>query len=187
LREIVDETIKSSVCQVNEGDMDLSQILSTFTLISVLIGVFTFIKALKEYSLQGSQKRVDLFIQMRRRFKENKQFVRIGKLLETDEFELTKLDFELKRAYLGFFQEVSLTMNSGLMREGVTYYMFGYYAITCSESINFWKDVNRKSYHWSVFNHFANRMLELDKEFKNTANLESQNTLSRYIKKNFRL
>jgi hypothetical protein len=40
--------------------------------------------------------------------------------------------------FLGFFEEVALMMNSGLIRKEVAHYMFGYYAIHCWDSKNFW-------------------------------------------------
>jgi hypothetical protein len=113
-------------------------------------------------------------------------FVEISHFLEEDDIQLATLDFEKKRAYLGFFQELSLIMDAGLMREGITYYMFGYYAIRCFESQNFWKGVQRQSLYWGVFTHFANKMLEIDKKFINASPSDNK-ALSQYIKKNFRL
>ena len=38
------------------------------------IGIFTLIKGLLEYSRQGAQKRAEHFVELRKRFQENKLF-----------------------------------------------------------------------------------------------------------------
>ena len=53
--------------------------------------------------------------------------------------------------------------NSGLLRTSVAHYMFGYYAIRCYQSKNFWNDVNRDSYYWAIFVNFARKMEAIEK------------------------
>ena len=77
--------------------------------------------------------------------------------------ELKEVPFEHKRSLLGVFEEVALMMNSGLIKKEVAYYMFGYYAIRCWQSDNFWGNVNRHSIYWRLFRNFAEEMLQIEK------------------------
>jgi len=46
------------------------------------------------------------------------------------------------------------------------HYMFGYYAIRCWESKNFWIDVNKNSIYWSLFIEFTITMKKVEKKYK---------------------
>lgn len=83
---------------------------------------------------------------MRERFKNNKIFQKICNLLDTNDEGLLEIKFEEKRDFLGFFEEVAIAMNSGLIKPQVAHYMFGFYAIKCWESGKFWdgNDVNNE-------------------------------------------
>ena len=151
-------------------NLDLIQFLPIIiSAISVIVGIVTLFKAFTEYRLQGIQKRADLFIAMRKRFKENLVFKDIASLLEDDLDSLSSYDFKEKRDYAGFFQEIAIMMNSGLISRNVTHYMFGYFAVKCLTSKNFW-DVPTKfdpeEHYWMVFRNFALEMYEMDKKQK---------------------
>src|ERR1043166_6047674 len=103
-------------------------------IVGAAIALATLIKGVIEYTEQGAQKRVDRFLEMRRRFKENQTFTSICALLEHDDEALRDVAFHAKRDFLGFFEEVALLVNSGLIRPQVAHYMFGYYALKCWES-----------------------------------------------------
>ncbi|MFA7241717.1 MAG: hypothetical protein WC091_16520 [Sulfuricellaceae bacterium] len=124
-------------------------------LIAALWGIY---KGFSEYRLQGVQKRADFFFKKQSEFFANKSFGEIRSLLENDNPELAFISFEEKRAYLTFFEEIALLKNSRLINEDVAFYMFGYYAIKCYESENFWFDVVNKEIYWSVFLAFAATM-----------------------------
>lgn len=68
-----------------------------------------------------------------------------------------------KRNFLGFFEEIALLSNSGLIRKEVAHYMFGYYAIRCWQSKNFWYNMERDSPYWFLFRKFAIDMQEIEK------------------------
>jgi len=135
-------------------------------LIATAIGILTFFVGLNEYRRQGAQKRVDLFIEMRRRLKENETFKKISDLLDDENPELQEIPFKDKRDYLGLFEEVALMLNSGLIRKQVAHYMFGYYAIRCWESEYFWMNVNRESVYWKVFRRFYEQMKQIETSFQ---------------------
>jgi len=56
-------------------------------------------------------------------------------------------------------------MNSGLIKPQVAHYMFGYYALLCWESEEFWTGVNRLSDYWSLFADFCEQMKLQHEEF----------------------
>jgi len=138
------------------------------TIIGVAIAAFTLIRAFLEYRGQGIQKRVERFLEMRKRFEENAQLKEICNLLEYKDKRLAEIPFKAKRDLLGFYEEIAIMLNSGIIRREVAHYMFGYYAIRCWESDDFWRDVNRNSRYWAVFKNFALEMkdIETSKEFK---------------------
>jgi hypothetical protein len=136
------------------------------TIAGVVIALSTLIKSAFEYTKQGAQKRAEQFENLRIRFKDDPMFRRICDLLEHDDPKLEAIAFKEKRDFLGFFEEVALMVNSGLMKPSVAHYMFGYYAIKCWQSDNFWNGVNRNSPYWWLFRDFAQRMSETEKKFR---------------------
>ena len=136
--------------------------------LGALVALGTLIKALMEYTQQGRQKRAEHFFELRRKLKENKEFSVIAGLLDEASLiggqsaearaELRELSFQIKRDYLGLFEEVAIAMNSGLIKPQVAHYMFGYYALLCWQSDDFWVNVNKLSDYWSLFHDFCDRM-----------------------------
>jgi hypothetical protein len=129
------------------------------------IALMTLIGALLEYRRQGAQGRVERFIEIRRRLKEDQVFKKIAELVEFDSPNLREVPFQEKRDYLGLLEEVALQMNSGLIRKEVAHYMFGYYAIRCWKSKYFWKGVNKESHYWSLFRYFVSEMQKVEKSY----------------------
>ena len=143
--------------------MDYSTLLTNIiAIVSIVLAISTAIVGLKQYRLQGEQKRATFFLSMRSKLKQNTKFKEISALLEKDSPKLKKVAFAEKRDYLGFFEEVALMMNSGLIKKEVAHYMFGYYAIICWDSKNFWLDVNRNSPYWYLFKNFVEQMKEIE-------------------------
>jgi len=130
--------------------------------VGAAIALLTLVKSLAEYQKQGAQKRAEQFLQLRDRFA---QFKDLFILLEADDEALRAQVYDRKLAFLGFYEEISLLLNSNLMRLEVAHYMFGYYAIRCWDSSNFWSDVNRNSPYWAAFADFAKRMNAIEKQF----------------------
>jgi hypothetical protein len=133
--------------------------------IGASLALLTFLKGIFEYSRQGAQKRAEMFLQMRRRLKENQNFKELCALLDVDSSKLTEIPFKDKRDFLGFFEEVALMLNSGLLRKEVAHYMFGYYAIKCWESDHFSASINRNSNYWRLFKDFAEEMQKVRDSF----------------------
>jgi hypothetical protein len=76
------------------------------------------------------------------------------------------MEFKEKRDFLGFFEEVAIMVNSGLIRKEVAHYMFGYYVIDCWKSKSFWKGIQRDTNFMALFNDFAVRMNSIEESYK---------------------
>lgn len=146
--------------------MSLGDYKDAATVLGAAIALVAFAKGVYEYIKQGTQKRAEQFIEMRKRFKENVCFKDLAGLVENNDPKLVDVPFKDKRDYLGFFEEVSLMVNSGLIKPAVAHYMFGYYAIRCWESDHFWSGVNRDSPYWAIFKDFAAMMKKIEDEFE---------------------
>lgn len=147
--------------------MELKDIL-TLVVSSVVatIGLATFIRAIIEYRRSTTTKRLELFLLMRSRLREDEKFKEISELLETDDPKLREIPLVEKDRFTGFFEELAIMRNSGLINDHVMLYMFGYFAIRCKQSKNFWYGLNRQQPLWSLFFSFAEDMEKAEKEFQ---------------------
>ena len=55
--------------------------------------------------------------------------------------------------------------NSRIVNDHVTLYMFGYWAVRCNQSQNFWHGLNREQPLWALFFDFAKEMEVAQKRF----------------------
>lgn len=69
---------------------------------------------------------------------------------------------------LGFFEEISILMNSGLIAKEVAYYMFGYYAMRCLACRSFIDGINLESPYWQEFVRFTQTMQEMEESSFNS-------------------
>lgn len=129
-----------------------------------LLTFFAFIKAILEYKLQGRQKRAELFDKYKTKLQTDERIVKINSLLENDDNNLILIPKIDKYYFLGCYEEIAIAINSGLIKKQVAHYIFGYFALRCWESENFWRDVNKKSYYWSVFKEYVEKMQELENQ-----------------------
>jgi hypothetical protein len=134
------------------------------TILGVLIALFAFGKGILEYTLKNKLDRFTKFQEIRTRMKGNEEFREILALAEVDDERLKFIDFAIKRDLLGLFEEVALMVSSGILKREVAHYMFGYYAIRLYDSENFWLNVNKNSYYWSVFRRFTEDMRKIEDE-----------------------
>lgn len=130
-------------------------------IITAISGILAFLQFRRSVALR----RADQFAAMRTRREESGTINRLAALLETDSTELRDIPWEDKIDLLGFYEDVALMVNSGLIREHVAHYMFAYYALRCWESDNFWYDVNRYSSYWALFRDFVERMQKIEDSF----------------------
>ena len=140
----------------NFGDMDFWRDLAI--IIGVLVSIHSLIKSVSEYSKQGTQKRADYFFNLQKRFGENKVFGEICSELDNEYPMFDNISLRDKMLFLGFHEEVAASMNSKLIKKEIVHYMFGYYALRCWESKEFWIDIDKDSFYWILFNEFAEQM-----------------------------
>ena len=145
---------------------DELQILIAF--IVVIIGLATLIKGIHEYKLQGKQKRVDLYNKIKEKLRSDKRLSVITDLVENDSLELKKIPKFNKYYFLGYYEEILIALNSGLIKKDVVHYMIGYYALRCWESKNFWyiddkTIIDKNAYYWKLFAEFVSIMQKIEK------------------------
>ncbi len=136
------------------------------TIAGVIVALIALFKGVYEYVKQGSQKRAEQFIEMEKRFDENKLFREISSLTEDDNAELRGVAYKDKVDYLGFFEEIALLVNSKLISPEIAHYMFGYYTMRCWESENFWAEINKESIYGIVFKKFVEKMKLIETNFE---------------------
>ena len=122
------------------------------------IAFITLWQGLFQYTRQNHAQRANQFIQMRRRFLEEKSFQEILTLIHDKCPEIGKKSIQDRRNLVGYFEEVALMVNSGLIRPEVAHYMFGYYVLLIDDCEDFWQDLDRKGDYWAVFRAFAQKM-----------------------------
>jgi len=86
-------------------------------------------------------------------------------MLEVDDPQLAEVPLIERDRFVGFFEELAILKNSGLLNDALVLYMFGYFAIRCYDSANFWAGLNRKQKLWSLFMDFAQEMKGADRKF----------------------
>lgn len=145
---------------------DLSLLKDIATIIGGLIAVAALIKGVIEYSRQITIKRAEYFLNMRRQLKENQILKELCDLIEMNDSKLLTIPLRDKLHLTGFFEEIALMMNSGLIRKDVAHYMFGYYALRCWESYPFWQGLNRDAVYWALLRDFVEQMKEIERDFK---------------------
>jgi len=139
-------------------------------LITALIGLLTFIKALREYIINGRQKKIELLNKYRDKFQNEQFFTEINPLIENDSKDLQKISRLKRYYYLGFFEEISILMNSRVLKAEIIHYFFGYYSILTKKSSNFWFDINRDSFYWKEFNNFVEKMKKIENKKETNIN-----------------
>lgn len=153
--------------------MATNQITPFFTnnkdILTILISLFagllafaTLLKAIIEYRLQGRQKRAELFDKFKITLMTENRIIKINSLLEDDRLELAQIPLIDRYYFLGYYEQISIAVNSGLIKKDVAHYMFGYFALCCWKSNNFWKGINKHSYYWSVFKKYVDSMQALE-------------------------
>ena len=147
--------------------MELMDILSiSLAAIGSLIALVSLIRALLEYQKQGATRRSEIFLNMRSRLREDESFSEICDLLERDDPGLREIPLAERDRFIGFFEELALLRNSGLINDEVTLYMFGYFAIRCIDSQNFWYDLNKNQPLWAAFTEFAEDMKSMHQVYE---------------------
>ncbi|MDX2229127.1 MAG: hypothetical protein NW220_05800 [Leptolyngbyaceae cyanobacterium bins.349] len=142
--------------------MTLDDARNLAIILGTVVAAATLVKGLIEYMRQNAQKRAEHYTSMREKFKENDRFQELFELLDNDDPKLADLPYYKKLDFLGFYEDIALMVNSGLLKKPVAHYMFAYYAIRCWESDNFWGNLNRDSSYWLLFKDFVEQMQKVE-------------------------
>ena len=69
---------------------------------------------------------------------------------------------------MAFYEEIAISVNSKVMSDEVAHYIFGLYAIKCSDSLHFWEGVRicKDSPYWSLFREFVEKMRLMQRELE---------------------
>jgi hypothetical protein len=99
-----------------------------------------------------------MFLHLREAFKANERFSDLFQLIDENDERLKHVQFSKKQDFIGFYEDIALLINSGILREEIAHYMFAYYAIKCWESEHFWDQLDRDSPYWALFKCFVEKM-----------------------------
>ncbi|MEX2029579.1 MAG: hypothetical protein WD906_01195 [Anaerolineales bacterium] len=145
--------------------MTLQDLASVAVILGALLGVPTLIIGVIEFSRQGAQRRASHYLEQRKRFRTDTILYEIIGLLEADSPKLRRYSTPDRAHLLGMFEELALLLNSGLVTRHVAHYMFGYPALLCWKSRNFWHGLDRDSNYWALFRDFAMQMKTVEDSF----------------------
>ena len=126
----------------------------------------TLIKGIYEYRKQGAQKRIELYLNVRRKFDDNRTFSEIRQLLDDDDPKVADIPFKDRSDYAAYFEEIALLENTGVIKPDVAFYMFGWEAIQCWNSEPFWKDFPKEDRYWGLFRMFVKEMQSKELQFQ---------------------
>lgn len=129
-------------------------------------------KFLLEYQRENKRKRMEMYMGLRQKFRENADFDPIFAALdeyadtETDDetatarLKLSSLPYSSRYEFVALLDDIAMAMNSGTLRPRVANYSFGYYAIVCWEVDAFWTDLreDKDDPYWSLFRRFVRRI-----------------------------
>lgn len=129
-----------------------------------LIALVTFMTGTWQFMRQARYTRVQNFLELRRRFLEDPVFRDLLNRLAVNDPTLAEAPIQDRRNLVGFFEEIALLINSGVLRPLVANYMFGYYVALIGRSDPFWQGLDRDSVYWTVFRRLEARLAKLEKE-----------------------
>lgn len=136
-----------------------------------IIGLITLFSGLVQFFRERDQRRVEHFIDMRRRFLDTPCFQEILRLVTNDDPSLSKIPIQDRRNFGGFLEEVALMVNSRLISRQLAHYMFGHYVLLTAKSVHFWQGLDREGTYWQLFRAFARDMEQCSKSPLNPSKL----------------
>jgi hypothetical protein len=142
--------------------MSITSVVAVVTAVVAVAGLW---RSFIELAKQGSIKRAERFFAMRQRLREDKEFAEICQYLELRDPRLREVPLITRDRFIGFFEELTLLWNSRVFNDEIIYYMFGYYALRCWRSDDFWHDLNREQILWSHYRDMVRRLEFIEKSY----------------------
>jgi hypothetical protein len=134
-------------------------------IVSTTIGALSFIGVMLQYRRNSKLTRLETFRKIRKAYLECDSIAKLLPMLEENDEALQDEPYLSKMTLLGFYEEIALLYKSRAIKRRVVHYMFGYYAIRCWESSNFWEGLNRESQYWALFKWFVKDMKKNESAF----------------------
>jgi hypothetical protein len=144
----------------------LSNFKDIATIIGAGIALLTLIKVIIEYSQQGAQKRIELYLSVRRKFDDNATFAEMRRLLDKGDAKIAEFSFKDRSDYASYFEEIALLKNSGVIKRDVAFYMFSWEAIQCWKSGGFWQGFDKSDRYWGLLRLFVEEMESMGRHFE---------------------
>jgi hypothetical protein len=137
-------------------------------IVGVIALIVTVVRAAIEYSKQNLLARFEKYEELSKDWSDDKDVQEIIVLLDDDpQGKLAKIHPSKKVAFVGYYEEIALMLESGLLKKRIAYYMFGYHTIRCYENKSFWtEDMEIESQYWSLFRRFAKQMKKIDDDVR---------------------
>lgn len=137
-----------------------------------LVALVGAAKFLFEYNRDNKRKRMEMYINLREKFRENKGFDDIFKALDKYDQakneatkaaarkKLSLIPYGHRYEFVALLEDIAIAMKSGALKPSVANYMFGHYAILCWDIDEFWSDLreNKEEPYWALFKHFVKRL-----------------------------
>lgn len=146
--------------------MTITEVVALVTAIVAVVGLW---RSMVELTRQGSSKRAEQFLNMRERLRHDKDFADICQYLEMRDPKLREVPLITRDRFIGFFEELTLLWNSKVFNDEIIYYMFGYYALRCWRSDDFWHDLNREQILWSHYRDMVARLERVEASYRPSA------------------
>ncbi len=142
--------------------MDLGTIKDISIVVAGLATLAGFMAAVFEYARQNHARRAEYFTALRRRFLETPAFQPILGCLATDDPCLADVPIQDRRNFLGFFEEIQLMVDSGLVKAPIADIMFGRYVVMADRSVHLWTGLDRADRYWAIFRRMAAEQRRLE-------------------------
>ena len=134
---------------------DLGRLVATVLgSIGGVVGLATLVKGVVEYTRQARQKRMELYLELEKRFADNEGFKDIRDLLHARTPEslqtLSQVRWSARNDFAGFFETIAIMVKSGLMERSIACYMFSNPAIEACKTDEFWTGFAHDRKHWWI-------------------------------------
>ena len=155
--------------------MELEHIKVIALLLTSTLAVIAFTKGVLEYTRKNTLDRALVYLELRKRFKETNSFAEIISYLDSNDDKLSKISISDKLKFLGFFDDIAIMVNSGLLNKYIATQAFGFYIQKTWNNKHMWWETNKRDSEYRILLRNLNNMckeveeeslLKLTKEYK---------------------
>jgi hypothetical protein len=131
--------------------------------ITMIIGVLTFFYGIQQYRLKNSLERFEKFQSMATVYEDDEEIKRVRD--ELGQEGIASVPTTDRHAFMNFFEQLGLMMQSNLIQENVIYYTWGFDLRLAYQDDRFWNSIDKNDKYWRLFNVLAERMIAIDNKF----------------------